>query len=185
MKSARFKTSKKQSKKYTLSIEEAKDGMFVKFTMMPSSYMARSMINFTILIMVNLLSINMVKTHSNMSTLRQLALHFLIFAFSIVFFRKPAIETLTVVRNYGVELTEVQGFVICPNAWVRPWLEKTDFIPRDLIVDIIINEGFVKNGQVIFYLAVLIREAKKLTLLFPVCSNSHQKHIGTLLTRIR
>lgn len=185
MKSAGFETSKKQSKKYNLSIEEAKDGMFVKFTMIPNSYMARSILNFTMLIIVNLLSINMIKTHLNMTTLRLLALHFLIFAFSIVFFRKPAIETLTVVRNYGVELTELQGFAICPNAWVRPWLEKTDFIPRDLIVDIIINEGFVKNGQVIFYLAVLIREAKKLTLLFPVCSISHRKHIGTILTHIR
>ncbi|GCE97465.1 hypothetical protein ZYGM_001434 [Zygosaccharomyces mellis] len=105
-----------------------------------------------------------------LSVYKALAFRLAIFAITSLVLRKPTIDSVIVIRNYGVQVTKISGIVVCPNSWITPWIEKSNFLPKDSIVDIIINEGFVKNQQVIFYLAILVREAKRLTLLFSVCA---------------
>lgn len=163
--------STKCSRRYRMLIEQEEKSTFVKFTIIPTSYAIKTIINLFLLIAVNIISFIAVNKHFSMDLHKSLTLHSALLVLSTLLFRKPPIETLTVLRNYGIQTSELRGLVICPNVLIKSWLEKTDFIPRDMIVDVIINEGFVRDGQVIFYLAVLVKEAKKLKLLFPVCAH--------------
>lgn len=159
-----------KDQRYSLSIEKNNEETFIKFTVVPNSYTSKSTINLSLVIVLNSVAMKICHDKLKLTPYKTIALLSAIFLITLLFMRKPTIESMTVIRNYGVEVTKINGLVICPNSFIQPLLERSDFLARDIIVDIIINEGFVKNQQIIFYLAVLVREAKRLTLLFPVCA---------------
>ncbi|CAR27625.1 hypothetical protein ZYGR_0N01070 [Zygosaccharomyces rouxii] len=159
-----------KDQRYSLSIEKDDRETFVKFTVIPSSYALKSVVNFLLLIVLNSIAMKTCHDKLELPFYKAVMLRLAIFVVTSMFLRKPTIESMTVIRNYGVEVTKENGLVVCPNSWIQPWIQRSDFLARDLIVDVIINEGFVKNQQVIFYLAILVREAKRLTLLFSVCA---------------
>lgn len=159
-----------RNQRYSISIEKDEGETFVKFTVTPNSYTMISVMNFFMLLVLNGIAMKTFLEKLELPFYKALAFELVIFAITSLILRKPAIDSVTVIRNYGVQVTKISGIVVCPNSWITPWIEKSNFLPRDTIVDIIINEGFVKNQQVIFYLAILVRETKRLTLLFSVCA---------------
>lgn len=159
-----------RNQRYSISIEKDEGETFVKFTVIPNSYTLISVMNFFMLLVLNSIAMRIFLEKLELSVYKALAFRLAIFAITSLVLRKPTIDSVIVIRNYGVQVTKISGIVVCPNSWITPWIEKSNFLPKDSIVDIIINEGFVKNQQVIFYLAILVREAKRLTLLFSVCA---------------
>lgn len=159
-----------KNQRYSISIEKDDKETFVKFTVIPSSYTLKSAVNFLLLIALNSIVVRSFLEKFELTFYKALMFRMSLFFVTSMMLRKPTIESMTVIRNYGVQMTKMNGLVVCPNSWTEPWIKRSDFLPRDTVVDIIINEGFVKNQQVIFYLAILVKEAKRLTLLFSVCA---------------
>lgn len=82
-------------------------------------------------------------------------------------FKNPAVEKVTVIRNYGIQMTSYDGLIILPHNINMKLFSKNQFIPREHIIDIIINEAFYKWFQVLFYLCIVIKDSKELKLMFP------------------
>lgn len=159
----------KRSKKYCLVIDQSDNGAWLKFATKPSNYASRVMMNLALLVLLNSLSAIIVQTRLPLEMRAKIVTGAIAFFLSSLLLRRPPIESLVVYRNYGVQVTTVRGFLLLPDQLNIKWLAQSQFIPRDEIVDIVINEGFCRGFQVIFYLAVIIRDSKKLKLLFPVC----------------
>lgn len=160
-----------KDQRYSILIENDESETFIKFTVVPNSYKLKSTLNFLLLIVLNSIATKTLLEKFELSIYKGITLRLLVCLITCMTFRKPTIETITVIRNYGVQVTKTNGIAILPNSWITPWIERSKFLARDTIVDIIINEGFVKNQQVIFYLAILVKEAERLTLLFSVCAS--------------
>lgn len=152
---------------YEMLINQSNNGAFYKVLIVPKSYKKKSMINLFALVLLNILSFFLIRRYD--LTNREKLATTIFFLISITIFRKPNLESFTVLRNYGVQITKVRGLLIFPDNWNQYLLENNEFIPRDAIVDIVINEGFVRGFQVIFYMAVIVKESAKLRLLFDVC----------------
>lgn len=156
-------------RKYSLLIDESRNGAWMQFTVIPKSYNKRTAFNFTLFAILEFLFLS-IASNSSLLNLKLRVIAFGVTSLStLVFLRKPPIESFAVFRNYGVQLTVVKGLLLLPDKWNRRLMARSQFIPRDEIVDIIINEGFFPGFQVIFYMAVIVKESKKLKLLFSVC----------------
>ena len=90
---------------------------------------------------------------------------------TIILVRGPSVETVTIFKGTGLQLSRVKGIVIFPQQWNRKLFEQVEFISNERIIDVVINEGFCRGFRVIFYLAAIVRKSPTLKLLFPVCIN--------------
>ncbi|CAI7092755.1 ATV_collapsed_G0027260.mRNA.1.CDS.1 [Saccharomyces cerevisiae] len=79
----------------------------------------------------------------------------------------PSVETVTIFKESGLQLSRVKGMVIFPQQWNRKFFEQVEFISNERIIDVVINEGFCQGFRVIFYLAAIVRKSSTLKLLFP------------------
>lgn len=86
---------------------------------------------------------------------------------TLVMIRNPRVEQITVINNYGIQLSHWDGYVIFPYVINKRLTQAREFISREKIIDVIINEGFYQWYQVIFYLCIIIRNEKKLKIMFP------------------
>lgn len=161
----RIRPSRRRS--YEMLINQSNNGAFYKVLIVPKSYKKKSMINLFALVLLNILSFSLIRKY-NLTNSETLATT-IFFLVSVTIFRKPNLESFIVLRNYGVQITKVRGLLMFPDNWNQYLLANNEFIPRDAIVDIVINEGFVRGFQVVFYMAVIVKESAKLRLLFDVC----------------
>lgn len=86
---------------------------------------------------------------------------------AVLFFKNPVIEKITIIKNYGLQITNYDGLIILPHNINEKLFSKNEFIAREDIIDIIINEAFYKWFQVLFYLCIIIKDTKELKLMFP------------------
>lgn len=183
-------------KKYTLIIDEDTNGSFIRFMVLPESSLKlkKSKRNervevkmgvqydrIALMLLLNVVfygicvgtrlleyirEIFVLRIGVNCQTMIMLGL----FALgTVMFVREPSVETVTIFKGTGLQLSRVRGIVVFPKKWNRRLFEQVEFISNDRIIDVVINEGFFHGFQVIFYLAAIVRNASKLKLLFPVC----------------
>lgn len=154
-------------KKYTIRTERERNDNYIKIEVRSNSLRRTQLINCILILVVNIwINLHFYRIQHFLATYDLLA-RIGIFMTTCYILKNPCIESLTVFKNYGIQTTELSGFSILPdsiNEYIG--LKKNVFTPRDTIVDIIINEGFVRECQVIFYLAVIVKEKSKLKLLF-------------------
>lgn len=156
---------------YCLVIQKNEDGGLLRITVVPKSFSSKSMVNLFMVAVINTMAHFMIKHYFPLSFSKQLLAVTSTFLLLSIIFRRPTVESFIVLKNYGVQITKLKGLVFLPLRLNKCWFEKTEFIPRDQIVDVIINEGFERGFQVVFYLAVLVKESTKLKLLFAVCTH--------------
>jgi len=80
------------------------------------------------------------------------------------FGRFPSVESITIFRELGVQL-ETRYF------WGR---RRFRFIEKEFIRSLLLNEG-ITAWHVVFYLAFVVREERKLTMVFEVMNCLGQK----------
>lgn len=190
------KTSILNRKKYTLVIDEDSNGSYIRFTVLPVSNLkfkkvkqnGRMEINMGIqyhqIILISLLNIafyaicvrSRFLEHINrtfelrFAPSREIIIMMGLFVLgSIILVREPSVETVTIFKETGLQLSTVKGIVIFPQQWNRKLFEQVEFISNERIIDVVINEGFCRGFRVIFYLAAIVRKSSALKLLFPVC----------------
>lgn len=163
-------------KRYCLLTTQGANPSWLKFTVKPTSTRQQLTATTVAFVLVNTVSVIWFRRKLSLDQSIGNLLILAVFIFSLLVLRRPSVESFTVYRNYGLQVTKVKGLLILPDAWNNRWMAQSKFIPRDQILDIVINEGFVRGFQVVFYLAVIVKESKRLELLFPVCS--------TVLSRI-
>lgn len=156
-------------KRYEMSIEEGVNGNFIKFIVTPNGYHRKISINFVIILLSNLISNYLVNRYLGITGEKKLLFLCTTFLTSVFMIRNPTIESFYVLKNYGIQISQTKGIIVFPPFLNAALLEQKQFIPNDMVVDIIINEGFYKGFQVVFYLAVIIKNSKRLQLIFPVC----------------
>ncbi|SMN22215.1 similar to Saccharomyces cerevisiae YNL038W GPI15 Protein involved in the synthesis of N-acetylglucosaminyl phosphatidylinositol (GlcNAc-PI) [Maudiozyma saulgeensis] len=160
-------TTSERRKKYTIEIEREINDNYVKIQITPNGLRKKQFINCIIVIIFN--SWIMLSSHTFFERFASytIAVKSLMFLTSCMTLKNPTIETLTIFKNYGIQTSDVSGYSVLPdtlnNMICSP---RTIFVPRDRIVDVIINEGFVRECQVIFYLAAIVRGQDKMKLLF-------------------
>lgn len=86
----------------------------------------------------------------------------------LLFIRVPIIDSVQSIANQGIQISCSGGLLLFPRDWNYALFTSIKFIPQDEIEDIFINEAF-RGLQVIYYLAVLVKNQKKLQVLFEVC----------------
>ena len=183
-------------RKYTLIIDEDTNGSFIRFTVLPESslklrkskrnervevkmgvqyhrialMLLSNVFFYGICVGTRLLEyiseIFGLRTWTNCQTIIIMGLFALC---TVMFVREPSVETVTIFKGTGLQLSKVNGIDVFPQKWNRRLFERVEFISNDRIIDVVINEGFYRGFQVIFYLAAIVRNASKLKLLFPVC----------------
>lgn len=159
----------RRRKRYSLLMEKSQNGSWLKFSVRSKSYNYQVIANFALLLITNCISTALISTKLQFDTKVKIAAEAIVFTFSVLIIRKPPVESLIVFRNYGVQITTVRGLLLFSSRWNEQFMLQTQFIPRDQIVDLVINEGFCRGFQVIFYLAVIVKDSKRLKLPFPVC----------------
>lgn len=92
---------------------------------------------------------------------------FILFLTTLILIRSPPAEQATVIKDYGIQLASWNGLIIFPYRINKQLTQRREFISREKVLDVIINEGFYKWYQVIFYLCIMVRNEKKLRLIFP------------------
>ncbi|CAB4252805.1 similar to Saccharomyces cerevisiae YNL038W GPI15 Protein involved in the synthesis of N-acetylglucosaminyl phosphatidylinositol (GlcNAc-PI) [Maudiozyma barnettii] len=154
-------------KRYTINIEREIDDNYVSVQIIPNGLRKKQLINCIIVVIFNAWIILPEHTFFESFTTYIVLIKSLIFLFSCMILKNPTIERLTIFKNCGIQTSEISGLSVLPdtlnNIICSP---RATFIPKDRIVDVIINEGFVKECQVIFYLAAILRGQNKLKLLF-------------------
>lgn len=164
-------TTNKARKSYNLVTTQSSNNGWLKFAIKPTSFTRQVIVTAIIFAILNTTSIVMIRKMIHLGRNQGNLMILASFAVSLLILRRPTVESFTVYRDYGVQVTKVKGLLIFPDGWNNRWVAQSKFIPRDQIVDIVINEGFVRGFQVIFYLAVIVKDSKKLELLFSVCSS--------------
>lgn len=164
-----LKVTTKVRRKYSLSTARSNNQAWVKFTVRPSSNRTQLIIRTMTFIILNIATVLLIGKQVTWNQFTRKLVMLAVFFFSLAFSRRPTVESFTVYRDYGVQVTKIKGLLVFPEKWSNRWLAQSKFIPRDQILDIVINEGFVRGFQVVFYLAVIVKESKKLELLFSVC----------------
>ncbi|SCU88561.1 LADA_0E10880g1_1 [Lachancea dasiensis] len=156
-------------KNYSVTVD-AKDGkLYRKYTVVPRRYRLSCLLNLLIFAALNAAVACYTDAKLSISHFTKMILQLLSVALSLILIRNPTIESLYVFRQTGIQMSTMAGCVLLPRSLNERWLEQTIFIPNDRIVDLVINEGFTKGFQVIFYMAVILKDATKLQLVFPVC----------------
>lgn len=161
------KSSSEERKRYTITIERETNDNFVKFEVRPNNMGKKQLINCT---MASLLACWMIWGTGAIFMrfgVYHVAARTVAFIFICAMLKNPTIEQVSVFKNYGVQISKFSGYSVLPNFLNNLLFSPNDmFIPRDTIADIIINEGFVRECQVIFYLAIIVKGEDKLTLMF-------------------
>ena len=147
--------------------EDLKDGLYVEITVLPSNYKLKTANNFILLGIINT-SIYYLINYSQTIDLHgyDVSIQLILFLVTLFLIRSPQVEQVTVIKDYGIQLTKWDGFVILPYAINKRLTQQREFISREKILDVIINEGFYKWYQVIFYLCIMVRNERKLKLMF-------------------
>lgn len=161
-------TFSEKRKKYTIEIERELNDNYVRVTITPNGLRKKQLFNCILIILVNgWISMTRYNSHFEKFGKYIPLVRSLIFFISCTILKNPTIETLMIFKNYGIQTLESSGYSILPNRLNKIiCTPKSVFVPRDAIVDIIINEAFVRECQVIFYLAVIVKGEDKLKLLF-------------------
>ncbi|CAI1688563.1 hypothetical protein SEUBUCD646_0N02770 [Saccharomyces eubayanus] len=176
-------------RKYTLIIDEDTNGSFIRFTVLPESslklrkskrnervevkmgvqyhrialILLSNVVFYGICVGTRLLEyiseIFGLRTWTNCQTIIIMGLFALC---TVMFVREPSVETVTIFKGTGLQLSKVNGIVVFPQKWNRRLFERVEFISNDRIIDVVINEGFYRGFQVIFYLAAIVRNASNL-----------------------
>ncbi|KAG0658648.1 hypothetical protein C6P45_002090 [Maudiozyma exigua] len=161
-------TFSEERKKYTIEIEREQNDNYIRITIIPNGLRKKQLINCVLIIFFNAW-ISMARYNPYFEKFGRYSLlaRLLILFTSCRILKNPTVETLMIFKNYGIQTLETSGYSILPNSInKRICTPESVFVPRDAIVDIIINEAFVKECQVIFYLAVIVKGEDKLKLLF-------------------
>lgn len=153
-----------------ISTESNKQCTYKKFTVTPAGYRRSCVTNLILFTIVNAVAFSCIEKNLDLSYSRKRVVCLIFTILSLVWIRNPTIESLSVFKNAGIQVSRTQGCVLLPTSLNIKLFEREEFIPKDRIVDIIINEGFQKGFQVIFYLAVILKDTSKLLVVFPVCS---------------
>ena len=183
-------------KNYTLTTEKDPHGNYIRFLIRPNSYGRKRLLNCILILATNyvvlsrwisLVGLCTVVTdgdgcgNSQSTTVKLFGAEFpigrqyiccvfVLLGVTVILsllLKNPAVESLTVYKGYGIQMVESRGLSLLPDCVNKVFCtQEVEFVPRDKIVDIVINEGFVRQCQVIFYLAVIVRDAPKLKLLF-------------------
>ncbi|CAI4051937.1 hypothetical protein SUVZ_14G2810 [Saccharomyces uvarum] len=161
-------------RKYTLIIDEDTNGSFIRFTVLPESslklkkskrnervevkmgvqyhrialMLLLNVVFYGICVRTRLLEyiseIFGLRIEANCQTMIMLGL----FALStVMFMREPSVETVTIFKGTGLQLSRVRGIVVFPKKWNRRLFEQVEFISNDRIIDVVINEGFYRGFQ--------------------------------------
>ena len=183
-------------KNYTLTTERDPHGNYIKFLIKPNSYDRKRLLNCILILVANYIVLSRwvslvglctaVADGDSVGTGRSTTVKlfgtefpigrqyaccvFVVLGVTVMLsllLKNPAVESLTVYKGYGIQMVESRGLSLLPDCVNELFcIQEVEFVPRDKIVDIVINEGFVRQCQVIFYLAVIVRDAPKLKLLF-------------------
>ncbi|SCV05400.1 LANO_0H06656g1_1 [Lachancea nothofagi CBS 11611] len=156
-------------KNYIVGITSNDQGSHTKYTIVPKDYKRKCLLNLMVFAAVNAFAFYYIEMRLNLVVKKKIAIKVVFGLLALVLIRNPTVETLYVYRRAGFQIATMQGCVLLPRSLNDRWLEQSYFIPQDRVVDLIINEGFVKGFQVIFYLAVILKDATHLRLVFPVC----------------
>ncbi|SCU90905.1 LAMI_0E04038g1_1 [Lachancea mirantina] len=154
--------------KYIFESESNDTGSFRKFVITPTNYnriWALNLVVFTVVVISAHFFICQEFTngqHQKVFTMVSVLV-------SLALIRNPPIEFLSIFRSGGIQISAMRGCILFPTWLNFKLLQTDDFLPRDSINDVIINEGFTKGFKVIFYLAVLEKDKSDLKLVFPVC----------------
>lgn len=161
------KSRSEKRKRYTIIIEREKDDNFVQFEIHPNNIQQKKILHCTVLILIAVWFWQ--GAGSIFDRFQQYDTTAKVIALVVLcsFLKDPTIERVSVFKNYGIQTSEFTGLSILPTFLNNLFCSSEDlFIPRDSIVDVIINEGFVRQCQVIFYLAIIIKGEDKMRLLF-------------------
>lgn len=169
MKSESDKIRAIERDQYTIYIrQDLKDELYAEITVLPNNYKLRIIKNGILLTFINVI-ISYLIHHSQTIDLDRYNIWFqvLLFLITSILIRSPPVEQVTIIKDYGIQLANWDGFIVLPYG-INKWLtQQREFISREKIVDVIINEGFYNWYQVIFYLCIIVRNEKKLKLVFP------------------
>ncbi|EDO16727.1 hypothetical protein Kpol_1003p32 [Vanderwaltozyma polyspora DSM 70294] len=160
---------RKQEKKYILTIQELANKKCIRFTVEPTGYAIKTIKNIFLIILIVYLSLYYSFRYIDLDG--YLKWLYCAFVISIINFkiRAPTVSTFTVLKDHGVQISNISGWNCLPFFINKLWFVEYEFIPRNEVVDIIINEGFQPGFQVVFYLALIVKKQEKLKLIFPVC----------------
>ncbi|CEP61345.1 phosphatidylinositol N-acetylglucosaminyltransferase GPI15 LALA0_S03e00782g [Lachancea lanzarotensis] len=143
-------------------------GSYRRYTATPEHYSRTRLISLSVFAVANIICYYCTDNYLNWTTHKKIAIRVVFFVVLLCLIRDPTIETLQVFRGAGVQVGTLHGCILLPKALNQRWLEQSYFMPQDTVVDIVINEGFSKGFQVIFYL-VILKDSTDLQLVFPVC----------------
>lgn len=155
------------SKRYSLKVEGNASGSHMRFTVVPRNYKRTCGLNLLFYIVANAGIFGFIEQTTSWSLQNIRTAETLVALSMLALIRNPPIESLSVFRSVGIQISEVRGCVLLPTFINEKLLEQRKFIPKDKIGDIIINEGFQKGFKVIFYLAIILKDASRLQLVFP------------------
>ncbi|CCF59746.1 hypothetical protein KAFR_0H03360 [Kazachstania africana CBS 2517] len=154
---------------YVLIVNEDADGNYIKFEVQSRSFTVRKYINVAMLILLcSLLHRNMNRISHLLRLPQEYHTHFQVISMVLccLVFKDKTVDSLSIIKNYGIQTTKIGGLSILPYGVNKALFTQHEFIPRYTVVDLVINEGFFKGFQVVFYLAVIIRDINELKLLF-------------------
>ena len=164
-----FQAKKIDRERYFLEINESTNKKFVTFKLIPKSYTKNVILNLIFSFIIITIGCYYVIFNFHFSQQVQVLSMLLLFVTTNMVIKAPRIDSFTIIKEYGIQLSQITGWNIFPYSVNKKYFAENEFIPRGKIVDIIINEGFQPGFQVVFYLALIVNESKKLQLLFPVC----------------
>ncbi|CUS24019.1 LAQU0S13e01464g1_1 [Lachancea quebecensis] len=157
------------SKRYSLEVGGNASGTYKRFTIVPRHYKRSCAFNLLFYVVANAGIFGLVERASSWSQLNKRVAETFVALLMLGLIRNPKIESLSVFRSLGIQTSEMRGCVLLPVSVNSKLLEQRKFIPKDRVGDIIINEGFEKGFKVIFYLAIILKDASRIQLVFPVC----------------
>lgn len=156
-----------ESRRYVLCLERDANSRFLQCSVRSSSLYSRKLVNLVCTVGILLLTRwYVLEEYDLFGAVQTSVVMLLVAGICCIAFRDPTIDSITVLRNYGIQISSTRGFFLLPVSWNSWLLKKDTFIPRDMIVDVVINEGFNRNFEVIFYLCVVTKNKGELALIF-------------------
>ncbi|CCD25835.2 phosphatidylinositol N-acetylglucosaminyltransferase GPI15 NDAI_0G00590 [Naumovozyma dairenensis CBS 421] len=158
--------TKRVRKNYIELIEQNENNDYIKFTVIPRSFSIQRIARIISCIIITfLLYLKLIKRF-DLTIMQESLIIIVILVMILSYFKNPRIESFTVLKDNGIQISKIDGYLFLPMKYNEQLCCQNEFFPNDKIIDIIINEGFYPGSQVIFYMAVLIKDYKELKLLF-------------------
>lgn len=155
-----------ERKKYSIYVTRNEKKTYINFKVVPKSYVRQKVIRLSIILLIYCIVLWHMRLNFKTAPLNTLTFQCLsLFALFWVI-RNPCLETISVFKNYGIQMKNDNGILLFPEFLNRKLLGSEEFVPIDEIVDVVINEGFDVGFKVIFYLCIIVRNSDKLKLLF-------------------